>query len=127
MIFKILLVLFFFFTQKQIYASRHFRGAAISLGAFLGIFGCASFIFEIYAFINIAIKETIGSAILLYVIAVVCTFIINSIITKIVIASAPIPSMYLCNHQCDMVATTIAIIGILYNLFFVVFYFLSNV
>jgi hypothetical protein len=50
--------------------------------------------------------------------------VINSIIVKAVIASAPIPSIHLCNYRCDMVATIVAIIGVVYNLFFVVFYFL---
>lgn len=132
MIIKILYVLFFFFTQKQIYASRHFTGSAQSIGCFVGLFGFTSFVLELAALIHMAIKETIVNAILLFVISIAITFIFNSIISKIVLSKTKNECNQLSesffdyyNYKCDVTTTIIALLGVVYNIATIVYYFVS--
>lgn len=132
MIFYILFILFFFFTHKQTYAGRHFTGASEQIGCFITLFGLAGFVFELYVLINIAIRESVIEAIMLFVLSIVAVFILNSITSKFAMKktlsemdfSSDMMFGYY-NYRCDVIATILALIGVVYNIFFVVYYFVS--
>lgn len=129
MILKIIYVLFFFFTHKQIYAGQHFTGSKQNVGSFLFIVGFINLIIEISFLIYNAINSHFIDSLILFVISIVCLFIFNAFTSKIGMKQA----LKYCNsddpmfggvynHRCNVVSTIFALIGTIFNALSVIGY-----
>ena len=128
----VLFVLFFFFTQKQLFAASHFTGSSQKVLSLLRFASIVNLIAEIAFLIFTIVDDSFLTALILFFVALIFTLIMNFVFSRITAVLLLRKDYYRDNevafsmvydYKCNVTTTVIANIGLIVNLISIIVFF----